>query len=574
MSGEHDAYVKDSVSTHAFLWPFTFSGEKPGDCPFDYDKEHPEKSPAKNWEIDKGLESDENKDDRLLDAYMKAQYFNRQTREIFVGKPAQAMAPAPPCTRFRYAVHGLQYLIEGATSDQCYYLPVHQIRLFLFHPCGVGVLVIEAYNTAYPELGDITRINDLGRRIRLPFIPRKAGGKIICANRLGIIRDNDWHCVDFRGIADDPPDDVKPLLDPPDFVYELLGGTLGTNEPLNEKLKEVVFPASDDRMFLVSLIKDNEFSSLLSASETGVDHLLYGGDSETDEDKGLRDKLYSTVFADSDGPTCQNSRMQKQLLKKTVYPRWSRYGTLYVTTNLSVMCVTERDNESIIESVYRAFLTEYMDMAVLVLAQRVSIESFAKEASDIVKGAEKRGLLDPKQIEDIIDLHERYVTWQNRINLFEVTDQEQGVEIYARMREQMGVNGRIKELAEQLEDMYSIANVNQNTRTNKSVVWWAYAAIVVDVFLNLACFMLELTESGKGFTATAGAESSELAKGIWWIADWGSWPGRFQPLSICIILYAIYWLWKSKNRKAEDLKAGDPQPEQVKKIAKGDVENE
>lgn len=146
-------------------------------------------------------------------------------------------------------------------------------------------------------------------------------------------------------------------------------------------------------------------------------------------------------------------------------------------------------------------------MAILVLAQRVSIEKFAQEAADVVRGAEQQGTLDDEQITEMMELHERYVTWQNQINLFEVTDQEQGVEMYALMRKQMGVEGRVKALAGQLDDMYAIANVDQNTNTNDTVAWFAILAIV----MNLASFVLELTETGKALFVL---EEGKLTTGL------------------------------------------------------------
>ena len=47
------------------------------------------------------------------------------------------------------------------------------------------------------------------------------------------------------------------------------------------------------------------------------------------------------------------------------------------------------------------------------------LETFAQEAADVVRGAEQQGTLDDEQITEMMELHERYVTWQNQINLFD-----------------------------------------------------------------------------------------------------------------------------------------------------------
>ena len=506
----NDAYLK-AVSTHTFLWAFNYNGSD-----FWLSKQV--------WCSDHAFMEASGND--YMDAYMMAQYFNAQARDIFIGPikdtPGKTQSP---CERYFYnqeVIRELKYWIK--TSDgKIFELPIHAVRLYLFKPFRVGVLSIEVYNTEYSSLDDIQLINDLGRRIRLPFLPRTQGGFILCADQIGIIHGEDHRWVtDFRELAENTLASVgsgtslyrEKSLEPADFIYGFLSGQIGKSE-MQGGLPEKLVPESDDRMFLVSMIRNEEISSSIKNWRN-----LVSEDSR---------RLYSVVFADPNSyPTCQDEKMRTELLEKAVYPRWSHEGTLYAVTNLSVMCLTD-DNESIVDSVYRPFLTEYTAMALLVLVQRVSIECFARESSGIVQGAQERGLLKQEQIEDMINLHERYVTWQNEINLFEVTDQEQGIEMYERMREQMGVNARIGYLAEQLEDMYAIANVNQNTRTNQSVVWWAFVAIVFNILLSLASFLLELTESGKGFEVV----------GDWHQQWWSSIGGIIQPLSIGPIIVSL-----------------------------------
>ncbi|MCR5347057.1 MAG: hypothetical protein K6E38_04705 [Fretibacterium sp.] len=497
MSGEHDTYVKAS-STHTFLWPFTFESDF-----FSFDKENPQKTPARKWHYDDVPKSETS--ERFLDAYMVAQYFNAQARKIFTdvgsaeekNKAWDKKPKIPSCLRFFYDesdVTKMSYLIKN--TDITYELKLHSVRLFLFVPFSIGILAIDAMNDnqAY-KLSDIKLINDQGRRIRLPFIPRKNGavdddGFIMCAENLGVVlrengQDVERWVQDFRAdIKNIDPRNSQELFAPASFIYGFLSGQIGTGNQKRLYSMDGVTPASDDRMFLVSMIKDEN----LSDSGKRINILL----EKKRATKSLeRDDIYSVVFADPNDPSCVDPAMQSEILRKVIYRRWSDVGTLYATTNLSCMCLTSPSAP--LDIVCRPFLTEYTAMVILVLAQRVSIEKFAQEAADVVRGAEQKGTLDDEQITEMMELHERYVTWQNQINLFEITDQEQGVEMYALMRKQMGVEGRVKALAGQLDDMYAIANVDQNTNTNDIVAWFA----IIAIFMNLASFVLELTETGK-----------------------------------------------------------------------------
>ena len=565
MSGEHDAYV-NAISTHTFLWPFTFESDF-----FSFDNENPQKAPATKWKYD-----DVPKDgtsERFLDAYMVAQYFNSQARKIFtdVGSAEESdkdegkKQKVPSCVRFFYDeadVAKMSYLIKitikdkekDKDKDKTYELKLHSVRLFLFVPFSIGILAIDAMNDNKDyTLADIKLINDRGRRIRLPFIPRNNGvvdndGSMMCAENLGVVlrengQDVEQWVQDYRAdIKNINPQNIQELFAPASFIYGFLSGRIGAGNQKRLFSIDGVKPASDDRMFLVSMIKDAE----LSAAGERINDLL---EEKKATKNSERDNLYSVVFADPGRPTCVDPAMQNEILRKVIYRRWSDAGTLYATTNLSCMCLTSPSAP--LDSVCRAFLTEYTDMALLVLAQRVSIEKFAQEAADVVRGAEQQGTLDDEQITDMMELHERYVTWQNQINLFEVTDQEQGVEMYALMRKQMGVEGRVKALAGQLDDMYAIANVDQNTNTNDTVAWFAILAI----FMNLASFVLELTETGKGiFILEEDKKTTGLAEALNmlpWTTDIKElivhskeWMTILQSASIIIaVLACVYLCW-------------------------------
>ncbi len=519
MNRDHDNYVENSYSTHTFLWPFSFGKEYCAAV----------KGPLSSiWKQDNALL--EGSDAEFMGEYMTAQYTNSETRKIFMGDGETDA----PCLRFMYndeLVSGMKYRIErrkdtsvGETQNRRYELKIHSIRLFLFTPFGVGVLAIDAYNTQQLSLDDVKRINDLGRWLRLPFLPDR-DGYIMCAENLGIVIDGDerW-MADFRAaIGTVRQKKPEQFFEPAEFIYGLLFGKIGAGTgTVTAGEKRMIDPASDARMYLVSLIKDDTLSEMAQNI-----HALLADDGETYRKE--RDLLYSIIFVDSDYPSCVDAPMQRSLLKKAVYYRWSGYGTIYTVTDLSLMCLTPKGISA--NAVYRLFLSSYVYMAVLVLTQRVSIEKFAKEASDAVEGAASEGELGENQIKRIINLHEKYVTWQNQINLFELTEKEQGRDVYALMRERMGVNGRLESLAQQLGNMYAIADVDQNKRTNAIVMRWASIAIFVDILLNLATFVLELTESGKQIF-------TDISLGIPRVFNEGffaGWAGAFHL--VCLLAY-------------------------------------
>lgn len=533
MNRDHDNYVKKSCSTHSFLWPFGFGKEY---------YEAVKEGLSSVWRPDNALT--EGSDADFMGEYMTAQYTNSEARKIFMGDGKTDA----PCVRFRYnqdLVARMAYRIErrkdekaGETQNRRYELKIHSIRLFLFIPFGVGVLAIDAYNEQKLSLEEVREINDLGRWLRLPFLPAQ-DGYIMCAEKLGVVFDGDERWItDFRaGVGTIRQKKPEQFFEPAEFIYGLIFGKIGVGtESVTEAEKHRIKPASDARMYLVALIKDKRLGKMAQRI-----HPLLSGDDEAS--RKARDLLYSVAFVDSTFPSCVDDPMQRGLLEKAVYCRWSEYGTLYTLTDVSMMCLTPRGISA--EAVYRLFLSSYVYMAVLVLAQRVSIEKFAKEASDAVEGAALEGELSEEQIRRIINLHEKYVAWQNQINLFELTEKEQGREVYALMRECMGVNGRLESLAQQLGNMYAIADVDQNKRTNDIVMRWASIAIVVDILLNLATFVLELTESGKQIF-------TDISLGIPRVFNEGffaGWAGVFHLVCLCAYIAIVLILFYGYKKK-------------------------
>ena len=109
----------------------------------------------------------------------------------------------------------------------------------------------------------------------------------------------------------------------------------------------------------------------------------------------------------------------------------------------------------------------------------------------------------------------------------------------------MGVNGRLESLAQQLGNMYAIADVDQNKRTNDIVMRWASIAIVVDILLNLATFVLELTESGKQIF-------TDISLGIPRVFNEGffaGWAGAFHLVCLCAYIAIVLILFYGYKKK-------------------------
>jgi len=441
------------------------------------------------WELSKDADFLSQADD-----YMVGQYFNKEARALFM------QSDDKECRRYTYdkeVLRDTDYIIVCGGKE--YHLPLEEVELFIFHD-RVGVLKLQAANTAYEKIADIKIINDMGRRLSMPFLPRKGdsfdkGEYILCADKLGLKRRSGEACIiDFREYAEGW-EEITPQLSlyekAPLFIYALLAGEFGSQQGTYPKASELrkgeqLQSLIDDRMYLCSLIKDDNLSSV-------VNNEFENKEKKIVDNEEYEKTLYSLAFADNGAATCQNKQMRNALLKKAFYMRWSDLGTLYSVTNSAFLCITANDpdgEKNLPNSVYRPFIKEYVLIAILVLAQKLSITDFSERAAQSAGGAGKAGRLSDRQIDDITELHESYVDWSNKEYLLEVTEQEQGVDIYKLLREQLSVDVHMKKLREQLQDLYAVANVNQGIKLNHLAGLLAVTAILTDIVVNLRNFFI------------------------------------------------------------------------------------
>ena len=135
-------------------------------------------------------------------------------------------------------------------------------------------------------------------------------------------------------------------------------------------------------------------------------------------------------------------------------------------------------------SVLRPFITEYMYLLSLVLAQRIGIAVYSGKAGRIVQGVDKKGIIDKGQAETLINLQEKYITFKNQILILEASCQEQGIDVYHLLQSQMMVQEEQAILDEQLESLYEATNVSQGNRDTSKGLIWAIVAVGVDIAVN------------------------------------------------------------------------------------------
>ncbi len=472
------SYLK-AKSIHIFGWPFRI-GKKEIKIFKKQVKETPAFWMEKEMDYTKITEVSE-----LCDAYMLYQYLSAAARDVFFKKKDKI------CTVYEYPIREKLYYEITSFGGFSYSLPIEKIELHLYN-FGVGIIFLHVLNYdekagnagakvcgVAEDIADIKRINDAGRRMMAPILARDgdtAGSNpfLVCAEKLGIR----WEgcpgktgetagsvITDFREnvtyVMNHAQDETakQRLSQPADFLLRLLNGNLKKDGPY----KISVDSRTDDRMFVMCMIRDEALSEAIRCSTVDLD------------------LLYSVLYVDYDSTSCEDADMRNLLLDESVYRRWCGLGTLYGITDYSMVCITT-DKEKIIDNtVIHPYLAEYPFLVSLVYAQKMGIEWFSELAEKQITLGWKKIFARRKTLPSrwIADLQKRYLLFKNQILILSFSWQEQGAELYRLLQKQMMIDQDRAMLDEQMQGIYEMENVKSG---NFLAVLGTILAIITLVF--------------------------------------------------------------------------------------------
>lgn len=406
----------NGYSMTAFAWPFVLQPALESDgTPF-------ERISKSGWiEVDSPAwwQQKANHMQLVRDQFMRDQYFSNSAKQVFFNEKIfkEYHYPQRKDQQFTYVIH--------VNEKEKYELSISSIDLHMYVE-GIGILFINTVNTQYPDIDQIKKINDYGRRIALPFLPQNEKGFILCAEQLGVKSVNAASITDFRKelesyfSSQDGKVTIEQLKQPANFLTDILNCNIGHS--CKNQLHAV--GSSDDRMYLQCMIRNDELSNILQSSRW--------------KQQGAEEELlYSILFVDPTDATCRDYEMRKMLLEKALYPRWAEYGTIHGITNYSMLAITGR-TEWINESVVRPFLVEYGYMLSVVLAQKLGIEKLLTELTNSICKAQK----NDEEIENYKNLKWRWKYFKIAVLLSEFSTQDQGIEIYELLKKQMKIDER------------------------------------------------------------------------------------------------------------------------------------
>lgn len=477
-----------------------------------------------DWEKH-AIKGDISMDDALSD-YASFQYFNNSICDVVYGiTDKQNYIIKNYSFMPKKLRNKALYIIKKGTD--IFKLVINEIKISIYN---TGVATISYETEYFPEdenmkiIENILKINNFGRRICHPFFSKNVNVFTLNADYLGIeffddnnqkvlIEDNfKKYCsellVDSNVFSKKVkltyiPNIVKGLI-----AYKSIKRISSIEGMPSDKNVITIQPVIDDRMFVCCLIRDKEYMVEIKKSNGSSEDFKYLYEKDIFKVPKLElqhhvCKLYSLIFVDEGDPTCQDRNMFLKLLNKHLYTRWIEYGTIHGITQNSFMCITG-EGIDLKESVINPFLTMYVKMATLSLAQRASIISFQKQAESISRGVEKRGIIKSRKVNLILELQERYVAFKNQLLFYEVTSQEQGIELYSKLREFLFIKEQSEQLESQISSLNNIANYHQNLKTNIFVLMLT----IVTIIIPLLAIIIEALRADGEYSSFLGRSDS------------------------------------------------------------------
>lgn len=430
-------------SYHVFLFPFQWEWEGCNKLPFSerFNLNQIKPGPGSMWENIPFPKEDH----YVTELYNEKNFFYTFVHKIMFDNGETEFPAIRHYERREAYETSLDYVINvksGGLTD--YILKIKSICLDLFST-GTGMLIFYLENWKYSDFKDIKRINQFGRRVFPPFMGYNHGVEETknaeLANYIqitGLMGDPKRYYEDFTLYK--PSDDWKPA----GFIISLI-------DDLKNNHRIEIKPVVDDRMFTMCWTFNDEISGKIKSNN--YREFVRGNE------------WHEYLYVDSGGSTCQNDAMQARLLRERTYPRWQKYGKLYGITRHSLMVISE--NNQFDRTIFMAhFRTIYVRIVELVLLQRSSVLKFSDEVTRLSTLSKK----DTQILADEIDkFYQAYIRFINQVYFREITAQDQGIELYDMLHNNLRMKEQVKDLDDEISELHNYATMLDDKMQNSNL---------------------------------------------------------------------------------------------------------
>lgn len=327
---------------------------------------------------------------------------------------------------------------------------------------------------------DALKFNELARKIYLSFPEQFTEGKIPLSVKIELgSKENSKGYTKAHIFSEDKfkYKDINPVKS--EIIDGLVSEFLGYDESVDNCFQGLL----DDRMVVFTFL--GFAGELRSTCKDTIDE---------------HEALFSRImYVDQAGEGYEyNKKFVRAKMKDLVYRRWSGYGSLYGYTRYS-SAYTGFGNK-FIENVFQDFNSMYYQLALISLYYRSSLISFSDEvAKTTQKLVNMKDQADNREL--FLSLKANFMQFSNHYWFQEVTNQDQGIEIFEFYKKSFEFETMYKQIKEEIDRGDEYLNTLQQIDLNRFTKQFsiigsilAVLAIMVGFFgINFSFFGLENT---------------------------------------------------------------------------------
>lgn len=369
-------------------------------------------------------------------------------------------------------IRDLKYIINARGKK--YSLIIDEIHLKIFDT-GVAMISIDCHNSEYRSINDVKEINEYGRRLAMPFWPNSQMSCSKCADSLEISGNGIYFKDDFKSMHNN----TVSLCYVSTIIRSLLNcngkniifRAKATYNPNEIQIK----PILDEKMYVACLIVDKELISGLLNDYTA------NGNEFSPENRNNLVELFNVDVLGKCSISDDNSQLN--------YLHEHIYTAEFAGNEPKLFSVTEQSYIKLIAKEdfdVRYFRSVYCQLIGIVLAQRMSIEKFQQEIITLSGCIGKRGKrITNKVIASVMNVQERYISFQNQFLFREITPKREGKHLYEKFQEFLNVYSENEVLKTQLSTLYELISTSQGYSFNK----WGLVISLIAIEFNIFAFI-------------------------------------------------------------------------------------
>lgn len=365
-------------------------------------------------------------DASTLDGYNQYNYFNAYARDILYSNNRVKNTKSVSCSLKR-VIENSTFVLRIPNNKETYKLKLENVFLNMFS-IGVGIMSIEVSNYNYTNFEDVLNINDFGRKIYPLFLVE--GKNFYMPDEISI-----------NGVSDNFIEQKRSNVDVGKHIISLLGDVFTQRKRIKEKY--TIEPLLEDKMYVFSWCGDEELSKQLSNDNMYLKN----------------DNWYKYVYVDADILSISDENMRKEQIEKATYTRWKSDGTLYGTSNYSFVCLTNRSSFAN-KTLYAHMRTLYFNMILILLTSKASIIKFSD--SVVTESDFKHNSIEK--------LYKEYLTFYSKLNLHEVSYQNQAMELHSFVKEYMEIDYLTEKLDDKFTKLFDYTQMKREEASNERLM--------------------------------------------------------------------------------------------------------